>query len=85
MTSLINRRELITGGLKAGVGRVLLDHFSGIARPVFAASTTYPHVTDRFQADHTQGPTARRRFANAGTNRAGRFPSGGPEQLMSIK
>ena len=50
MTSLINRRELITGGLKAGVGLVLLDHFSGIARPVFAASTTFPHAADRFQA-----------------------------------
>ena len=41
---------MITGGLKAGVALVLLDHFSGIARPVFAASTTYPHVADRFQA-----------------------------------
>jgi D-alanyl-D-alanine carboxypeptidase len=46
----MNRRQLITGGLKAGVSLVLLDQFSGIVRPVWAASTNYRPAADRFQA-----------------------------------
>jgi D-alanyl-D-alanine carboxypeptidase len=48
--TVLNRRELITGGLKAGVGVVLLDQLSEIVRPVWAASTNYHLAADRFQA-----------------------------------
>jgi D-alanyl-D-alanine carboxypeptidase len=50
VTALINRRQLITGGLKAGVGLILLDQFSGIVRPVLAAAKNYQPGGDRFQA-----------------------------------
>jgi D-alanyl-D-alanine carboxypeptidase len=50
VTALINRRQLITGGLKAGVGLILLDQFSGIVRPVLAAAKNYEPAGDRFQA-----------------------------------
>src|SRR6267142_1102250 len=46
----MNRRQLISGGLKAGVGLVLSDKFSGIVRPVWAASTNCRPAADRFQA-----------------------------------
>ena len=44
---VLNRRELITGGLKAGIGLVLL---SDMVRPVWAASTNYQPAADHFQA-----------------------------------
>jgi len=50
VTRLINRRQLIAGGLRAGVGLVLLDQFSEIIRPVSATSINYRPAADRFQA-----------------------------------
>jgi CubicO group peptidase (beta-lactamase class C family) len=40
---------LITGGLKAGVGLVLLDQVSEIVRPVWAATTNYHSAATGFQ------------------------------------
>jgi D-alanyl-D-alanine carboxypeptidase len=41
MTTRITRRQLIAGGLKAGVGVALLHQFSGGERPVIAGSINY--------------------------------------------
>lgn len=41
MTTSITRRQLIVGGLKAGVGLAVLHQFSGGGRPVIAASINY--------------------------------------------
>jgi hypothetical protein len=49
VTTLLNRRELITGGLKAGVSLVFLDQVSGIVRPVWSASKTYEPADERFK------------------------------------
>lgn len=48
--TVLNRRELITGGLKAGVGLVLLDQVSEIVRPVWAESANYHSAAAGFQA-----------------------------------
>ncbi len=50
MTILLNRRQLITGGLKAGVALVLLDQVSGIIRPVWAGAKNYQPADDRLKA-----------------------------------
>ncbi|MEP6741592.1 MAG: serine hydrolase domain-containing protein [bacterium] len=49
MTAIINRRQLITGGLKAGLGLVLLNQFSAVVRPVWSASKTYEPADERFK------------------------------------
>jgi len=38
MTTLLNRRQLISRGLMAGTGLVVFGQLDGLARPVFAAT-----------------------------------------------
>lgn len=49
MTTKISRRALLQSGLNAGLGVVLLNHLSGVMRPVFAASTESQPAQERFQ------------------------------------
>ena len=46
---VLDRRELLTGGLKAGVGLVLLNQVSEIVRPVWAATTNYHAAAAGFE------------------------------------
>ncbi|HKP46510.1 MAG TPA: serine hydrolase domain-containing protein [Pyrinomonadaceae bacterium] len=46
---IINRRQLLTAGLKAGAGMVLFDQLSGL-RPIFAAATIHQAQPERYAA-----------------------------------
>lgn len=53
MTALLNRRRLLSTGLKAGAGLVLLHRLPGATRSVVVASITSQPANDRFQAAYT--------------------------------
>ncbi len=50
MSTLLNRRQVLASGLKAGAGLVLINHFPGAARPVFAAAKSYQPLSDRYES-----------------------------------
>lgn len=49
MPTTLTRRQLITRGMKAGVGLAVLNGLPAIMRPVLAASMTCQRAADRFQ------------------------------------
>ena len=50
MTTTITRRQVITGGIRAGIGLAVLYQLPGMVRPVLGEVTKAPQPTDRFEA-----------------------------------
>ncbi len=50
MSGLLNRRQVIAGGLKAGAGLLITNQLLAVTRPVFASAKIYQPPDSRYQA-----------------------------------